>query len=192
MAKPLEHAEQIEVKNRAELRHWLSENHTRKQGVWLVSYRKHTEYYLTYDDLVEECLCFGWVDSLPRGLDSDRTMLYISPRKKSSNWSKVNKERVEKLITSGLMTEAGLSKIKAAKQDGSWIFLDDVEAGILPDDLIAALESKPGAMTNFEAFPRSTKRGILEWIKNAKKPETRAKRIQDTAEKAALNIRANQ
>lgn len=118
-------------------------------------------------------------------------MLYISSRKKGSNWSKANKERVEKLEQAGLIQEAGLIKIEQAKKDGSWSFLDDVEALILPDDLQLAFSKNQVAKKNFETFPPSSKRGILEWIKNAKRPETRAKRIQNTVQKAAQGIRAN-
>jgi uncharacterized protein YdeI (YjbR/CyaY-like superfamily) len=157
----------------------------------LVTYKKHTKHYIPYNDIVEECLCFGWVDSLPRKLDEDRSKLYLAPRKKGSNWSKANKERIERLMKQKLMTKAGVAKVEQARKDGSWDFLNDVEAGKLPDDLKIALSANASALKNFEAFPPSSKRGILEWIKNAKRPETRAKRIKETVEKAAENIRAN-
>ena len=191
MVKPLESATKVEVKTRNDLREWLQANYQRQTGVWLVTYKKPSEYYLAYKAIVQECLCFGWIDSLPRKLDKERTMLYISPRKKGSNWSKVNKEYVAKLQQAGLIHEAGLQKIKQAKQDGSWSFLDDVEALILPDDLQLAFSDNQTARENWSAFPPSVKRGILEWIKNAKRSQTRAKRIRDTVEKAAKNIRAN-
>ena len=191
MVKPLESATKVEVKTRNDLREWLQANYQQQSGVWLVTHKKSSEYYLAYEAIVQECLCFGWIDSLPRKLDKERTMLYISPRKKGSNWSKVNKEYVAKLQQAGLIHEAGLQKIKQAKQDGSWSFLDDVEALILPDDLQLAFSDNQTARENWSAFPPSVKRGILEWIKNAKRSQTRAKRIRDTVEKAAKNIRAN-
>ena len=191
MVKSLENAVKVAVKTRSDLREWLQANYQQKSGVWLVTYKKPNKYYLPYSDIVEECICFGWIDSLPRKLDEERTMLYISPRKKGSNWSKVNKEYVTKLQQAGLIHEAGLRKIEQAKQDGSWSFLDDVEALILPEDLKLTFSNNKTALENWSAFPPSVKRGILEWIKNAKKPETRAKRIQNTVEKAAKNIRAN-
>jgi uncharacterized protein YdeI (YjbR/CyaY-like superfamily) len=126
-----------------------------------------------------------------RGVDKDRFKHLLSPRKQGSNWSKVNKDKVARLIAQGQMHPAGMAKIEASKQDGSWTFLDDVEALVQPDDLKAAFAQHPGSLENWEAFPRSAKRGILEWIKNAKRPETRDKRIEDTAQKAAQNIRAN-
>ena len=190
MVKPAETAEKVEVKTRSNLRAWLQANYHQNKGVWLVTYKKPHNYYLPYNDIVEECLCFGWIDSLPRKLDEQKTMLYISPRKKGSNWSKANKDRVDRLQKAELLHQAGLQKIEQAKQDGSWSFLDDVEALILPDDLKLALSHNKIAQKNFAAFPPSSKRGILEWIKNAKRPETRAKRIQNTVAKAAKNIKA--
>jgi uncharacterized protein YdeI (YjbR/CyaY-like superfamily) len=189
--RPIETAEKVEVKTRSDLRKWLQAHHLQNKGVWLVKYKQPHKYYLSYDDVVEECICFGWIDSLPRKLDEQRTMLYIASRKQGSNWSKVNKERVKKLELAGLIQEAGLVKIERAKKDGSWSFLDDVEALILPDDLLQAFSINQVAYKNFDAFPPSSKRGILEWIKNAKLPETRAKRIQNTVQKAAQGIRAN-
>ena len=191
MVKSLENAVKVAVKTRSDLREWLQANYQQKSGVWLVTYKKPSKYYLAYEAIVQECLCFGWIDSLPRKLDEARTMLYISPRKKGSNWSRVNKEYVTRLQQAGLIYEAGLQKIEQAKQDGSWSFLDDVEALILPEDLKLTFSNNKTALENWSAFPPSVKRGILEWIKNAKKPETRAKRIKDTVEKAAKNIRAN-
>ena len=191
MVKSLENAVKVAVKTRSDLREWLLANHLQKRGVWLVTYKKLSEYYLPYSDVVEECICFGWIDSLPRKLDEARTMLYISPRNLGSSWSQVNKQYVAKLQQAGLLHEAGLQKIEQAKQDGSWSFLDDVEALILPDDLQLAFSANKTAEENWFAFPPSSKCGILEWIKNAKKPETRARRIKDTVAKAVKNIRAN-
>lgn len=178
---------------RAEWRAWLEQNHTRKEGVWLVTYKKTTgKPTVEYDESVEEALCFGWIDSKGNKLDEERSLLWFAPRKAGSNWSASNKERVERLIAGGQMTLAGLAKIEAAKADGSWSALDSVEALEIPPDLEAALGAYSDAGQNFEAFPRSVKRAILEWIANAKKPETRAKRVQETARLAQDNIRANQ
>ncbi|MBD0333967.1 MAG: YdeI/OmpD-associated family protein [Cyanobacteria bacterium Co-bin13] len=178
---------------RAEWRAWLEVNHTRQAGVWLISYKKGTgKPRFEYGDAVEEALCFGWIDSKPNKLDEERSLLWFAPRKAGTGWSKPNKERIERLTAAGHMAAAGLAKVEAAKQDGSWTALDAVEALELPDDLAAAFDLHPGSAENFEAFPRSAKRGILEWISTAKKSETRAKRIAETAELAAQNIRANQ
>ena len=183
----------IHPKTTAEWRAWLGQNHTRTEGIWLITYKKATgKPRVEYNESVEEALCFGWIDSKGNKLDEERTMLWFAPRKAGSNWSGSNKERAERLISAGLMTPAGLAKIEAAKADGSWNALDAVEALEIPPDLEAALGSYRAAGQNFEAFPRSVKRAILEWIANAKRPETRAKRIEETARLAQENIRANQ
>jgi uncharacterized protein YdeI (YjbR/CyaY-like superfamily) len=191
LVKPAQNVERVEVKSRRELRKWLTLNHERITGVWLTSYKKESKYYLPYGDLVEECLCFGWVDSLPRALDEARSMHYIAPRKWKSAWSKVNKHKIAQLTRSGLMSSSGLAKVEAAKKDGSWDLLNNVEAGIIDEDLANTLASYPMARKNFDKFPPSSKRLILEWIAQAKRPETRAKRIADTAKKANDNLRAN-
>ena len=119
-------------------------------------------------------------------------MLWFAPRKAKSGWSRVNKERIEKLTKSGKMAPAGLAKIEAAKADGSWTALDAVENLEIPDDLASELGKYGSAAANFEGFPRSVKRGILEWISTAKRADTRAKRIEETARLAEDNVRANQ
>lgn len=183
----------VHPKSRAEWRKWLEENQARKEGIWLISYKKDTgKPRFDYDESVEEALCFGWVDSKPAKLDEERSMLWFAPRKPKTNWSKLNKDRVEKMIKAGLMSPAGLAKVEAAKKDGSWNALDGVEALEIPPDLAKALSKNKTAKEYFEAFPRSVKRGILEWILNAKRPETRAKRIEETVTLAEKNVRANQ
>jgi uncharacterized protein YdeI (YjbR/CyaY-like superfamily) len=180
-------------KSRADWRKWLSKNHSRDAGVWVVTFRKGAgQTIVGYDDLVEEALCFGWIDSRPRKLDEQRTMLWFSPRKAKSAWSRPNKERVERLVAAGLMTPAGQAKIDAAKRDGLWTKLDAVEDLCVSDDLARALAEHTLAAEFFNAFPRSAKRGILEWIVQAKRPETRAKRVEETARLAQKNERANQ
>jgi uncharacterized protein YdeI (YjbR/CyaY-like superfamily) len=159
-----------------------------------VTWKKHVaEKHVDAAAVAEEALCVGWIDSLPRALDGDRTMLLVTPRRPKSAWSAVNKQRVARLVAEGAMTAAGLAVVEAAKRSGTWEALDAVEALTLPDDLLARFEAAtPAARTNFDAFPRSAKRGILEWIQNAKKPETRAKRVEETVTQAEVNVRANQ
>jgi uncharacterized protein YdeI (YjbR/CyaY-like superfamily) len=189
----MDNKERVQVKSRAEWRAWLEKNHTANTGIWLVTFKKHhPDKYLSTNEIVEEALCYGWIDSLPRKLDEDRTMLWLAPRKKGSNWSRLNKERVEKMIAAGKMTPAGMKIIETAKKDGSWTALDAVERLEIPPDLGQALDAYPAARVNFEGFPRSAKRGILAWIQNAKRPETRAKRVAETARLAEKNQRANQ
>jgi uncharacterized protein YdeI (YjbR/CyaY-like superfamily) len=183
----------IHPESRAAWRAWLEQNHTRKEGIWLISFKKATgKPRVEYDDAVEEALCFGWIDSKGNKLDEERTMLWFAPRKPRTGWSAPNKQRVEALIADGRMAPAGLAKIEAAKQDGSWSALDAVEALEIPPDLKQALAANPAAQQYFDAFPRSAKRAILVWIISAKKPETRANRISETVRLAAGNVRANQ
>lgn len=183
----------IHALSRAAWRVWLSEHHERKEGVWLITYKKATgKPTVDYNTAVEEALCFGWIDSKGNKLDDERTMLWFAPRKAKTGWSKPNKERIERLLAAGLLMPAGLAKIEAAKADGSWTALDAIEALEIPPDLAAALALYPNAAQYFDAFPRSVKRGILEWISTAKQPATRAKRIEETARLAQDNQRANQ
>ena len=178
---------------RAEWRTWLEQNHGRAEGVWLISYKKATgKPRIEYDEAVEEALCYGWIDSKPNKLDAERSLLWFAPRKAGTGWSKPNKERVAKLLAVGIMAPAGLAKITAAQADGSWYALDAVEALEIPSDLDQALAGNPTAWRYFDAFPRSVKRGILEWIATAKRPETRARRVEETVTLAAENVRANQ
>jgi uncharacterized protein YdeI (YjbR/CyaY-like superfamily) len=181
------------VETRVQWRMWLEKNHATSSGVWLVFNKKTSGLpHVTYDESVEEALCFGWVDSKPGKVSDTRSKLYFAPRKGKSGWSKPNKERVERLVAAGLMQPAGLEKIEAAKRDGTWTMLDAVEALEIPNDLEVAFKSFPGSSEFFAAFPRSAKRGILEWIVQAKTPATRAKRLEETARLAAENKRANQ
>jgi uncharacterized protein YdeI (YjbR/CyaY-like superfamily) len=183
----------VQVTTRAQWRAWLTLHHTRTTGIWLVSFKKSDpKRYLPYAEIVEEALCFGWVDSKPRALDATRSMLWLAPRKPRTNWSAANKARVARLIDAGLMTPAGLAKVDAAKRDGSWAALEVVDALHIPPDLATAFRAHTGAAANFDAFPRSTKKAILEWILNAKRAETRAARVLETATLAARNERANQ
>lgn len=186
-------SERIHPETGAAWRRWLAKHHGRSEGVWVVSWKQATgKPRVSYDALVEEALCWGWIDSKPNRLDDERTMLWFAPRKPGTGWSRPNKLRVERLLAAGRMQPAGLAKIEAAQADGSWTRLDAVEDLVVPADLARALRALPPARTHFDAFPRSVKRGILEWVVNAKKPETRAKRIEETARLARENVRANQ
>ena len=181
------------IKSRADLRKWLKTHHDSSGPIWLVTYKKgEGRPYVPYDDVVDEAICFGWVDSLPRTLDDERSMRLLSPRKPKSPWSKINKERARRLIAEKRMTEAGLAVIARAKRDGSWTSYDDVERLAVPDDLRKQLDKNRSAAHYFDAFPPSAKKAIIWWITSAKTVATRAARIQETVEKAADNIRANQ
>ena len=185
--------EQVEIRSLPEWREWLQANHTRTTGIWLVTHKKSEgPTHVPYDSIVEEALAFGWVDSQPRTLDERRSQLLVTPRKRGSSWSRKNRERVAKLLAERRMTPAGLAVVDAAKEDGSWSRLDAVEDLQEPADLRAALDASPAAREHWDAFPRSTRRAILEWIAAARRDETRRRRIDDTARLAAQNIRAGQ
>ncbi len=184
--------ERVQIESRAELRAWLQANHTRLASIWLVTFKKHVaDRHVTWDEIVEEVLCFGWIDSLPRKLDADRTMLLLSPRRSGSPWSRLNKQRIERLMAANLMMPPGLAAIEQAKQDGSWTVYDEIEDLIIPDDLAAALAKNATAARHFFAFSDSSKKGILWWIKSAKRPATRRQRISETVCLAQHNLRAN-
>jgi uncharacterized protein YdeI (YjbR/CyaY-like superfamily) len=178
--------------NRQEWRDWLQYHHSTVAGVWLIYYKKQSgRPYVVYDDAVEEALCFGWIDSRSNALDDARYMQLFTPRKPRSPWSRLNKQRVERLIERGLMTSAGYALIEAAQRDGSWNSYDAVEDLVMPNDLRAALAANDMARLNFDAFSNSSKKNILWWIASAKRPETRQRRIEETIRLAAENKRAN-
>lgn len=187
--EPREH---IECHTRAAWRRWLSAHHGRTEGVWLVVFKQSSgRGGLRLDEAVEEALCHGWIDSLPGKVDDARTKLYFAPRKPGTGWSRLNKQRIERMVQAGRMTEAGMAKIEAAKADGSWNKLDAIENLEVPDDLARALRAVAGARAHFDAFPPSARRGILEWIAQARTPETRTRRIAETARLAGINQRAH-
>jgi len=188
----VKNAPHIEIQTRREWRSWLAEHHASSSGVWLVTYKKATGIGdLDYASAVEEALCFGWVDSRPGKVDDRRTKLWFAPRRPRSVWSKLNKQRVERLLSQGLMSDAGLKMVALAQQAGTWSALDGVEAITVPPDLAEALGQNAQAADCFNAFPPSAKKGILQWIQSAKQATTRARRIAETVTLAAQNKRAN-
>jgi uncharacterized protein YdeI (YjbR/CyaY-like superfamily) len=186
----------VEVSSRAQWRAWLEAHQEQTTGVWVVTRKRDSlgdgVEFVSARDLNEECLCFGWIDSRPAKVDEHRSALLCTPRKSRSGWSKVNKDRLEHLFAAGLVAPRGAALIAAAKADGSWSKLDDVDGLVEPADLVAALEAAGDARRHWNAFPPSARRGILEWILSAKRPETRATRVAETARLAAQNERANQ
>jgi uncharacterized protein YdeI (YjbR/CyaY-like superfamily) len=190
VARAAETAERLEPADRAAWRTWLAANHARAAPVWLVLW-KGRDAPLTQDAAVEEALCFGWIDSLPRKLDDRRWMLLLSPRKPRSPWSRVNKARLERLAAAGLMAPPGLAKLAAARADGSWDVYEAAESLEEPAELRDALAAVAGAAAAWAAFAPSSRKGILWWIAAARTPATRTKRVADTARLAAIGLRAN-
>jgi uncharacterized protein YdeI (YjbR/CyaY-like superfamily) len=178
--------EQVHPGTRGEWREWLAANHATSPGVWLVSYKAATgKPRVTYDEAVEEALCFGWIDSRPHTPDDERSMLLFTPRRPRSPWSRLNKERIERLIAAGLMAPAGLAKIETAREDGSWASYDAVEDLTAPEDLLAALAANEAARQHYASFSPSAKKQLLWWIASAKRSETRTKRIAELVAAAA-------
>lgn len=181
---------QVTIRSRKAWRSWLEKNHGQQESIWLIRYKKDKGPYVSYDDVVEEALCFGWIDSLPRKLDDKRTMLRLSPRKPKSVWSKVNKQRIARLKKRRLMTPAGEKAVKLAQKNGMWNALTEASSGKMPPGLKKAL-GQGKAMEYFQNFAPSAKRAVIEWITLAKKEETRKKRIKKTVDLAKKNLIAN-
>jgi uncharacterized protein YdeI (YjbR/CyaY-like superfamily) len=178
--------------DRRSWRNWLIKNSGKMESVWLIIYKKEcAKPGIDYPEAVEEALCFGWIDSLANKRDPESYYLYFSKRKPNSNWSKLNKTRVARLIEENLMMPEGLKMVELAKKSGTWTKLEEVDQMILPDDLQHAFNQNKIAFANWNAFSDSSKRGILQWLMSAKKEETRQKRIKKTVELAAINIKAN-
>ena len=175
--------ESVHAESAEEWHAWLLVNHTRREGVWLVQWKPRTgKPTIPYEQAIEEALCFGWVDSTYRSLDEERGMLWYSPRRKGSLWARSNKERVARLEAEGRMTDSGRAAIERAKADGSWTILESVEDLAVPSDLAVALDLRPGSRARWEAFPPTAQRAYLLWIATAKRDETRARRVTESAE----------
>lgn len=171
-------------------RAWLAEHHASEQSVWLI-YDKGRDRRLTYDDIVEEALCFGWVDSKPGKVSETQSKLYISRRKPRSAWSQANKDRITKLRRDGLLTPAGDEAVRVAQANGAWDQLRASDALAEPRELTLALDAHAAARTFYDAMPPSSRRIILEWIYSAKTDATRQRRIDETVDLAARGIRAH-
>src|SRR5438034_9528505 len=168
----------VHAKTTAEWRRWLRDNHDKAQGVWLVAYKAGTgKSRLTYEESIPDALSYGWIDSVNKPLDDERTALLFTPRKPGSGWSRTNKVRISRLLKEGRMEAAGRAKIAAAKRDGSWTLLDSVEALEVPDDLRKALGA--AGIRKFQARTPGRRKEHLRALVTAKRPETRAKRIAE-------------
>lgn len=191
--KPIEGDNTFYARDQKAWRKWLEKNHETKDSVWLIIYRKTSSIpSVYYPEAVDEALCFGWIDSLPNKRDDKSYFLFFSKRDLKSNWSRVNKLKIEKLYRENKMMPQGIKMVEYAKQNGTWDALNQVDELVIPDALALLFERDMEAKKNFNSFPPSVKRGILEWILNAKQEATKLKRITQTVELAARNIRANQ
>ncbi|WP_200975599.1 YdeI family protein [Echinicola sp. 20G] len=179
--------------NKKEWREWLEKNHKQKDAVWLIIHKKgSSKPNLSWSDAVDEALCFGWIDSTKRPIDSEKYIQYFGKRKPNSIWSKINKDKIEQLTSSGLMTELGLESVKIAKQNGSWTLLDSAEKLEIPADLEEAFGQRPKAKAYFLSLSKSARKSLLQWIAMAKRPATREKRISELIESASKEERPKQ
>ena len=177
----------VNIESRQDLRDWLERTHEQRESVMLVHYKKCVpEKFVHPNDILDEALCYGWIDGAPKKLDDERSMTRLSPRRAKSAWSAVNKKRVQALIKQGLMHPSGQAAIDQAKQNGMWTWMDDIDALVIPVDLSEALRSDTKADAYFAAMAPSMKRFVLRWIKQAKRAETRAKRIAETVDAARV------
>ncbi len=189
----MKETEKYYPKSQTAWRQWLAKNHMSKQAVWLVSYTKVSKRpTISWSEAVDVALCYGWIDSKKIKIDDETSHQFFCKRKPKSTWSKINKQKVQQLIESGLMTEAGLSCIEIAKQNGSWTILDEVEELIIPKDLEKAFRKHKGSKDYFLSLSKSIKKILLSWIALARRPETRQKRIDEIAEHAGQKKRPNQ
>lgn len=174
-------------------RKWLELNHKNKEAVWLIFYKKKSlNHNLSWSESVDEALCFGWIDSTKKTIDTEKYKQYFSKRKAKSNWSKINKDKVKNLIDQGLMEEEGYKSIEIAKTNGSWTILDEVEALIIPEDLTEGFANYKGSMAYFNSLSKSAKKILLYWVVSAKRKETRQKRIFEIVENANKNLKPKQ
>jgi uncharacterized protein YdeI (YjbR/CyaY-like superfamily) len=181
-------------RNRRAWRAWLARNHDRSKGIWLAYYKKGSgKRSVTYEEALQEALCFGWIDSTVNRIDAERYKQRYTPRNDRSVWSASNKARVGRLIAAGLMAPPGLARVEAAKRNGSWESLDDVDrigrGADVPDDLLEALSAEPRAREAFEKRPPSEKKLWGYWVLSAKRPETRARRVAETVKRVLAGRR---
>ena len=167
-------------KNNIEFRKWLHEHHYDFKGIYLIFYTiAHKNESMRWEEAVRVALCYGWIDSTVKSLGNGKRRQYFCPRKSKSVWSKVNKNHIKELKKEGLLHESGLKSIEIAKKNGSWIALDDVENGVIPNDLLNEFTNYPIAYKNYKGFTRSQRKGYLYWLNQAKREETRQKRISE-------------
>ena len=181
-----ENFDKVEISSQEELRSWLIKNYAQNESVWLVTYKKNEpDKYVSRWDVLDELICFGWIDGIRRKLDDKRTMQLISQRK-VEHWAKTYKERAAKLMNEGKMHESGFKAIEISKSNGLWNLMDDVDNLIVPDDLFEELSKLDGAIDYFNSINNSSKRFVLRWIKLAKTEKTRNNRINKIAKLSSI------
>lgn len=178
-------------RNRDEWREWLLKNHDKEFEVWLIYMKKHTKKQtVSYNDAVEEAICFGWIDSLVKRIDNASYMQKFTPRKPKSVWSLVNKKRVEKMILENKMTTAGIELVEIAKKNGQWDKAYSSKTKFkMQDQLLDALKANPTAHKNFKNFPPSSRNNYIGYIISAKREDTIKRRIDYVVERSEKNLK---
>lgn len=185
--------EELYFKTAREWREWLHENYSTARGVYLIFYKvAHEAVSMRWEDAVKVALCYGWIDSTVKSLGDGKRRQYFCPRKPKSSWSKVNKDYLLALNKEGLLHESGKKAIAIAKENGSWTALDDVENGVIPDDLQQAFDKQPIAFDNYKNFSRTYRKSYLYWLNQAKRPETRVKRITEIIRLCSANKKSRE
>ncbi|MEP3210408.1 MAG: YdeI/OmpD-associated family protein [Maribacter sp.] len=178
-------------KNDTEWRAWLHDNHMQATGIYLIFYAvSHENESMRWEEAVRVALCYGWIDSTVKNIGTGKRRQYFCPRKPKSVWSKVNKDHIKDLKKKNLMHNSGLQSIRTAKKNGSWTALDAVEKGIIPKELQDAFDQNPIAYSNFQNFTRGQRKSYLYYLNQAKREETRRKRIAEITQLCHDNIKA--
>jgi uncharacterized protein YdeI (YjbR/CyaY-like superfamily) len=182
---------ELYFKSDNEWRDWLHQNHKFEHAVYLIFYKvDHHKESMRWEEAVKVALCYGWIDSTVKSLGNGKRRQYFTPRNPKSVWSALNKNYLDELFENGLMHESGIKKIEIAKQNGSWTALDDVEKGIIPEDLQTAFNKNPEAFKNYQNFAPSYRKSYLYWLNQAKRLETRLKRINEIIECCVKNMKS--
>ncbi len=173
--------EKLHLTNRDEWRAWLRRNHDTKKEIWLLYYKERTgKPSIPYDDAVEEALCFGWIDSIVKKIDDEKFARKFTPRKGKSRWSELNKKRAREMMKAGKMTQAGIAKIREAKQSGEWFkTAPAIKELVTPPYINEALAANKKALNFFDSLTSSYKRNLVGWITSAKREETRKRRLAE-------------
>ena len=181
---------EVYARDQKAFRAWLKKHHATSPGIWLVYYKKGSGTpSVTYREALDEALCFGWIDSRVNAIDDERYRQIFTPRRPKSVWSRINKGHIERLISEGRMTPAGQAAIDAAKADGSWHSLDDIEDLTAPPEFLRALRRNKPAMARFEAMSPASRKLFIGWVATAKRDETREKRIAESVAHIAAGTR---
>ncbi len=178
-------------KNDLEWRIWLEENHATEKGIYLIFYAvSHENESMRWEEAVRTAICYGWIDSTVKNIGTGKRRQYFCPRKPKSAWSKVNKDHIDDLKAKGLLHESGLRSIREAQKNGSWTALDDVENGLIPNDLQVAFDGNIKAFENYQNFTRGQRKSYLYWLNQAKRDETRQIRIMEIVRLCQHNIKS--